>query len=160
MKKLLLICMSVIMALGVVGCSSGSSIDSTSVIIDEKALVEQILENDETPMLQEPDETLLEDMFYLTPDLYESQYTMFSMFRTSATNVSVVKPKEGQYEAVKEALTKRKDLVFETYEQYRMEPAITVATNGQVIEKDGYIILLMVEAVDEALEKIEKAFAE
>ena len=117
------------MAFGVVGCND-QTVQSTSVTIDEKALVEQILENDETPMLQEPDETMLKDMFYLDEDLYESQYTMFSMFRTSATNVSVVKPKEGQYDAIKEALTKRKGDVFAIFESYPIEPVIDVATSG------------------------------
>lgn len=158
MEKLVLIVMSMMMAFGVVGCSGSVITENTSVTIDEKALVEQILENDETPMLQEPDETMLKDMFYLTSDLYESQYTMFSMFRTSATNVSVVKPKEGKYDAVKEALTKRKDDIFTLFESYPVEPAIQVATNGQVIEKDGYIILLMVEDIHNATIKIEEAF--
>lgn len=100
-----------------------------------KALVEQILENDETPILEEPTDELLKDMFYLDESLYESQYTMFSMFRTSATNVSIVKPKENQYDAVKDALTKRKEDVLGVFEHYAMELTISVTTNGCVIEK-------------------------
>lgn len=102
---------------------------------NEKALVEQILENDETPILEEPTDELLKDMFYLDESLYESQYTMFSMFRTSATNVSIVKPKENQYNAVKDALTKRKEDVLGVFEHYAMELTISVPTNGCVIGK-------------------------
>lgn len=102
---------------------------------NEKALVEQILENDETPILEEPTDELLKDMFYLDESLYESQYTMFSMFRTSATNVSIVKPKENQYDAVKDALTKIKEDVLGLFEHYAMELTISVTTNGCVIEK-------------------------
>lgn len=96
---------------------------------NEKALVEQILENDETPILEEPTDELLKDMFYLDESLYERQYTMFSMFRTSATNVSIVKPKENQYNAVKDALTKRKEDVLGVFEHYAMELTISVLTN-------------------------------
>jgi hypothetical protein len=102
---------------------------------NEKALVEQILENDETPILEEPTDELLKDMFYLDESLYESQYTMFSMFRTSATNVSIVNPKENQYDAVKDAFTKRKEDVLDVFEHYAMELTISVPTNGCVIEK-------------------------
>lgn len=60
---------------------------------------------------------------------------MFSMFRTSATNVSIVKPKENQYDAVKDVLTKRKEDVLGVFEHYAMELTISVLTNRCVIEK-------------------------
>lgn len=156
MKKIMLLLASFVLVFTVAGCGK----EKKEVIkIDEKALVEKILGNEEAPMLQEADEETLKNTFGLNPDDYESQYTKFSLVNISAINVSVVKAKEGKVEAIKAALEKRSNEVKKSFEQYRIEPAYTTSKNGEVIVKDDYVILLMVEKKDEALKIIDETFS-
>ncbi|MGL4345342.1 MAG: DUF4358 domain-containing protein [Cellulosilyticaceae bacterium] len=147
MKKLFicLFALSLVVS-SLVGCSSTPNPSTNGVILNEgatlQAIVDQINQDIGIQMPGPVDETLLADMFHLTPDMVEDYYGLFGMTMTTADNVLAVKAAPGKIADVISALEQRKEDVVTSFAQY-LPDQHEKAQAGKVIQKGDYAFLLI-----------------
>lgn len=141
------------------GCGSNSSDNSTgsSNNVDLTKLSEKIKETVEWPMMQEADESTLNSMFYLSPDMYEEANVQYALVNVSAAECMLVKAKEGKLEDVKQALQKRLDDLDRNWGMYLPEQHDLVKA-AKTYENNGYYFIVIHEEAEKVISEIEKAF--
>lgn len=194
MKRILAICLCVLMAAGAMSAcqsnksnsssqspSSSSPSSSTPSISSEepdndeskpvpgenslKAVIDQIRDEIGMQMPAELDDKVLEDIFHVNPDDLEEYYGLYGMSITTSDNLVGVLVKPDKKDAVVEALTKRREDVQKSFEQY-LQDQYEKAKKGVIYEKGDYVFLIIIgssmETIDDdvarAKEIIDEAF--
>lgn len=176
MKKILALALATVMALGVLagcgsnGSGSGSNAGSTSVS-DVKnpeelaALYKEAIENSGldkeiiqyNPIITDPKNEQIETIQEITGldfSQFEAFATSISLMNIQAYGVAVVKPVEGQEEAVKAGLQTYLDNTKKSFEQY-LEDQLEVAKAAKLETlEDGTIVMVMTQGQDEIFESI------
>lgn len=141
-----------------IGC--GGKDEGASTIKDgetPKTIVAKINEAIGIPMGGEADETVAKELFKLNLDDVEEYSLMFSQANISSANIGVVKAKDGKVDAVKASLEERKANVVKEFERY-LPDQLEIAQNGKVITKGNYVILLMIDNIEEAEKIVNESF--
>lgn len=150
-----------ILSTSFVGCTTGSddsnvtSPEVPGVGLTDGTTLETIVKEIEAQIgLQMPgmvDETMFNDMFYITSDIAEESYGVAAMTMTSADNVIAVKAKPGKVEEVVAALERRKEDVIKSFETY-LPDQLEKAQTGTIVVKGDYVFLLILGDYEKGLE--------
>lgn len=162
MKKLLICLCTLTLTFGsLVGCSSSNgnaatgTTTATAVLTEGKTLQNIVDQLNQEIGIQMPgpiDDTLLVDMFHLTPEIVESYYGVFGMTMTTADNVVAVKAVPGKIDEVVAGLEQRKEDVVASFAQY-LPDQHEKAQAGKVIQKGDYAFLLILGDYEKGYDK-------
>lgn len=87
----------------------------------------------------------MKEILKINPDDLEDFAIKRSSGKYGLADVYILKPKQGKEETVKAALTdilQARQLEFRHYDVYN---SLSTAENGKVYDRDGYLVLLMIE---------------
>lgn len=155
-KKWFMSCLALIVALSFVGCNQGGGENVTaSASVSEMA--EAIKENIEVSLMEDTLENFISMFEGLDADMIEESTFNIPMMIQS-NEVDIVKVKDSKdVETVKAALEKRLKNVQDSFEHYLPDP-YELAKNGKVVVKGNYVMLIIDEDVDKAIEIFEGFF--
>lgn len=156
MKRWLALCLCALFAFPLWCCTQKeSSTDQTP---------DQLLESMKTavgeenlPMLEAGDETLLQSFYGLSPDDLTSYAWELAAINVQADEFFVAQVKEGHMDAVRSAIEKRQADLESTWKQYLPEVYDTVK-DSRTVEKGDFILYVVSPQADEAVAAFEKAF--
>ena len=115
---------------------------------DPAAALEEIYENVDTLGLTDAEDDELAEEFYLSDDMYEECYIRYVEGIYGVADTFIVKPAEGQRDAVLEALNQcRLDLISEN-ETMDVHNSAEIAKNALIYEQGGYVIMIAHEDDD------------
>lgn len=156
------------------GCSSNESTSSqiqsdassepetTDEYYVDAQQMEQVLEEiyqDYPELLLEsvsiPTDEEIEEVLKLTPSYIDDAYIRYSSGSFGLADVYVIKPTSSSGYAVYEELEELRERRISEFEQYDVYDALKIAENSEVQMVGNYVVLLMLENADEALEKLE-----
>ena len=109
------------------------------------------------PMLEAGDETLLQSFYGLSPDDLTSYAWELAAINVQADEFFVAQVKEGHMDAVRSAIEKRQADLESTWKQYLPEVYDTVK-DSRTVEKGDFILYVVSPQADEAVAAFEKAF--
>lgn len=151
-KKLMLVLFSVLIAISISSCSSKSSEENIKDIPTEE-LSEAILNTEEFQfgMLFPADENYLNETIGLDFEKLE-EYSFSEPAMIQSTTLYIAKVKNSDdIDKVKESFTKKLQLIQESFEQYLPDP-YEMSLKGQVVNKGKYVMLVICENTDKAVE--------
>lgn len=125
-----------LIALLLSGCGAGSSSRNSHSVSEMAELIKSSISFDYYPDMAVDADTL-ESLFGLSPDMYEDYFCEMPMISVQSDMLMIVQPKQGQEQAVLDALNQ--------YLDYEQNEALQYPTNAvqvkasEVYEKDGYI---------------------
>lgn len=151
MKKLLLCLLTLSLAFtSLVGCTNNNATapgTDNAFVLQEGTTLETIVNDINTQIgMQMPgpvDDTLLVDMFHLSPEIVEEYFGLFGMTMTTADNVIAVKAVPGKIDEVVAGLEQRKEDVISSFSQY-LPDQHEKAQAGKVIQKGDYAFLIII----------------
>ena len=120
--------------------------------IDIPALWTTITEKVELPDLMELDDTTLKDIYGIDPADLESYTARIPFMNVQATEFFIAKVKEGQLDAVKEAISKRQAALDEQWSQY-LPDQLELVKNYKLVTNGDYIMFAVTEYADEVVEE-------
>ena len=156
MKRWLALCLCALFTFPLWSCTQKeSSTDQTpdQLLESMKAAVGE----ENLPMLQAGDETLLQSFYGLSPDDLTSYAWEFAAINVRADEFFVAQVKEGRMDAVRSAVEKRQADLESTWKQYLPEVYDTVK-QSRTVEKGDFILYVVSPQADEAVAAFEKAF--
>lgn len=162
MKKLLSILLATLMfGTFLTGCGSNGNDAPKEVTLKEEttiqSIVQKISDANKITMPAEADDTIAKDLFHLNLDDVEEYNIQYAMVMNSSDNIALVKAKDGKVDSVKASLETRLTDVRKSFEQYLPDQK-EKANNGKVIVKGNYVMLLIVEKLDEAEKTFNESF--
>lgn len=143
-KTALFLCLIMVLAV-FAGCSSNDGGVTTD--LSTKEMSDKIQESFPLTMPGEIDDTMLNDLFYVSSDLVEEHTSVMSLANISADNLVIVKAKSGKAAEVAEGLNKRLEDVKASFEQY-LPDQYAKAQEGKVITKGDYVFLVILGGQD------------
>ncbi|HIZ56898.1 MAG TPA: DUF4358 domain-containing protein [Firmicutes bacterium] len=179
MKKLIIFIMSAVMAVSLTACGSDtqeSSLPEESLVSQEESSAEpepepvnvqevidqvynELLDGENSSWLREATDEELEKVFGLTEDLCAQVFVRHTMLITQATRLIGVEAREGQLQAVTDALTATRDEVA-AYFQNNNEAQYEITQNARIFTNGNYVFLLMCENAEQAEEIVSSFFVE
>ena len=120
--------------------------------IDIPALWTTITEKVELPDLMELDDTTLKDIYGIDPADLESYTARIPFMNVQATEFFIAKVKEGQLDAVKEAISRRQAALDEQWSQY-LPDQLELVKNYKLVTNGDYIMFAVTEYADEVVEE-------
>lgn len=165
MKKLFVIFMAASLLLSSVGCGR-SGLSEPEPIVGEvisqaseepedlTSVLDRIYNSVTVEDLMDADDTALTDLFHLAPELVQEYAARYSSGRYGVADVIIIKPVEGQTEAVIEALeTRRNDRIAE-FENYDIHDSLRISKEAEIFTRGDYVIMLMLADMEIAYNTI------
>lgn len=118
--------------------------------------IEDIYFNVSTMGVEDATPERLESEFGIDPDLYTGLWGRYSDGRFGAADVIIIEPRAGNEEDVREALQSIKLARMSLFKNYDIYNAYSLAENGSIVERGGYMILLMIDNLEEVQNSIEE----
>lgn len=98
----------------------------------------------------------LKSEFGVDPELYTGLWGRYSDGRFGAADVIILEPRAGREEEVREALQSIKLARMSLFKNYDIYNAYSLAENGTILERGGYMMLLMIDNLEEVQGTIEE----
>ena len=158
MKKIISLALATVLALSLVGCSSGSDYDD--IELDPKEIITEFeakVPQEERPMSMIIDDTILKDTYGLNSDLVESYAGSLPMMVTHAEEHFIAKVQDGKMEEVKAKIIERQKVLEEQWSIYLPEQ-YEMVQNYQLVEKGDYIAFAIGYNADTIIEIFESKF--
>lgn len=124
--------------------------------IDPASALDEIYQEIEISGLEEASLRILEDKFFIKPDMVEEYYVRYSSGRFGLADVFILYPVEEFRADLREQLEQIKLMRAREFVDYDVYNAHQIAQNGQIFEQGGYLILLMLEDNEAAREIIDR----
>ena len=118
--------------------------------IDIPALWTTITEKVELPDLMELDDTTLKDIYGIDPADLESYTARIPFMNVQATEFFIAKVKEGQLDAVKEAISKRQAALDEQWSQY-LPDQYELVKNYKLETVGNYVLFCVCAKADDVV---------
>ncbi len=151
MKKIILL-FSICLLL--VGC--GSKPEAVKDV-DLNALATKITESVQFPALAEVNDEMASSIYYLNSDICESYKIIMPMMMVHATEVIMVKAKDGKFDEVKAAVEKRYTDLDNVWKQY-LPDQYELVKNAKRVTKGNYYFLIIHENPEAIIKIIDEAF--
>ncbi len=160
-RKFTVLFLAFCLAAGAVGCgdaSSGSSSSPSSSSLSESSSSSpaQVSDEDLTSLMDEiythyedvmgvvdVESDAVHDILGLTEDMYEQLAARQSLARFNIGDVVIVRPAQGQTDAVKDALEAYRKSKEDLFQNYNVGGDYEKAQNAEIYERGGYVILVM-----------------
>lgn len=165
MKKLFVIGLAACLLLASTGCGKNGPSEPEPVIgevisqaseepEDLTSVLDRIYDSVTVEDLLDADDTALADLFHLELDWVEDYAARYSSGRYGVADVVIIKPVEGQSEAVIDALeTRRNDRIAE-FENYDIHDSLRIAKETEIFTRGDYVIMLMLADMTSAYDTI------
>lgn len=159
-KKIMLVLFSALIVISISACTSKASAETIKDVPTQE-LSETILNTEEFQfgMLFPADENVLNETIGLDFEKLD-EYSLSEPTMIQSTTLYIAKVKSpDDIKEVKEAFTKKLELIQQSFEQYLPEP-YEMSLKGQVVDKGNYVMLVICENTDKAIEMFNNELTE
>lgn len=142
-----------------VGCSSNNDTPSSTPesSVDINAVISEIFDREDAPnFLDDLTKESLQQTMNISSDMYDEMAGKIGNGRFSIEDALIIKPVDGQKDAIIEALNQHKKNRMNTFEQYNVQGDFEKSKNALIYEQGDYVIMLLLDDNIKAKEIINK----
>lgn len=117
---------------------------------DPEAAMEEIYEHIDIKGVESADDSVMEDKFFFSLNDLDEYYVRYSSGRYGVADVFILKPTEDEMPTVRETLEQVKINRIHEFENYDVYDSLRIANDAEIFEQGDYLIMLMVDDMDDA----------
>lgn len=171
MKYVISLLLALLLTLSMSACGSTEATESSSEELpaeetliteaDPQAAIDEIYAGIErTNGLRNASYKEVEDVMGFDIDTIEEFYIRYMETDYGASDVYIIKPKEGQEEIVRQAMKDWQEARVRTFIGYDIYNSTSISENAVIFQRGDYLVMLMLEDNDSARAIVEKYIPE
>ncbi len=122
--------------------------------------VKEIFFQSEIMGLHDLDETVLQERFDISPELYTEYYGKYADGRYGVSDIFILRPAEGREAELKEALEQVKIARINEFQNYNIYNALENAEDALIFNRGDYMVMVMTNDAEGVKELIGKYLPE